>query len=73
MDHLDKLRLNDITRRQVALPFYAIGEVSEYSLKALLGEALGDFVIHSKDDIEFLLKIIREDGEVCVKRHSRSH
>ena len=72
MDHLDELRLNDIVRRHAAFPFPGIKGADRVSMRRLLGEALGDFIIdaphaaiRTHDDIEFLLKIVRE--------HERPH
>ena len=62
LSYLDQLRLGDIERRQLALPAGPIQELSwhGYAMKQVLGAALGEFVIHAKDDLEFVLKIVRE-------------
>ena len=65
LTYLEQLRLGDIERRQLELPPAARQHISGSAARHLFAAAVGALFIHAQDDIEFLLKIVRE--------HERPH
>ena len=63
MDHLDQLRFDDIERRQVTYPSgfppILLASLASPPIKLMSAQTQA-FFIRARDDIEFLLRVVRD-------------